>query len=95
MEARLGQGLILEKLLEGFSLICRGICALGPPRSSPAEKLMLYVVACEMKTDALGMHDFPQPPCPAARGVGGWSCLCQHPAQPCPRLQGLEAAIKG
>lgn len=48
MEARLGQGL---KLLEGFSLICRGICALGPPRSSPAEKLMLYVVACEMKME--------------------------------------------
>lgn len=53
MEARLDQGLILEKLVKGFSLIC----VLGPPRSSPAEELMLHVVACEMKTDALGMCD--------------------------------------
>lgn len=31
--------------------MCRGICALGPPVSSPAEKLLLCVVACEMKME--------------------------------------------
>lgn len=51
LEARLDQIWILEKLLEGFSLICGGICALSTPRSSPADKLMLHVVVFGMKTE--------------------------------------------
>lgn len=42
-----GPGFELGEADGRFSaFICEGICALSPPRSSPAEKLMLFVVAC-------------------------------------------------
>lgn len=77
LEARVDQIWILEKLLEGFSFICGGICALSPPKCSPAEKLMLHVVVSEMKTQMCwGMLKFPQAP---ALGAQGWNWLCQSP----------------
>lgn len=63
LEARLDLIWILGKLLEGFSSICGGICALSIPRSSPAEKLMLHVVVSEMKTEMpWGTHELLQAP---------------------------------
>lgn len=72
LEARLDQMWILEKLLEGFSLICGGICALRSPKSSPAEKLMLHVVVSKMKTEVpWGICKFPQAP---TLGAQRWNC---------------------
>lgn len=60
LEARLDQIWISEKLLEGFSLICGGVCALSTPKSCPAEKLMLHVVVSDIKTEMpWGIHKFP------------------------------------
>lgn len=41
----------LGEALGAFSLICRDVYALGPPTSSPAENLSLYVAAYEMITE--------------------------------------------
>lgn len=69
LEARLDQIWISEKLLEVFSLICGGICALSAPKSCPEEKLMLHVVVSEMNTEVpWGIPKFPQAATLGAQG---------------------------
>lgn len=86
-EAKLNQGFVLEKLLEGFSLICCGLSALGPLLHR-ADALC----GClgHENGDVLGMQEFPQLP---VLGAWEWSWLCQHPAWSCPHSQGMQAAI--